>query len=481
LLKFKRSAVYFGRITDMIFNKRLCLGALKVAASLACTSVFSCVAAADGGYTYRVAFDGDFDSAHDEAFYQLISGLSNGSTDPGTIKIDVDGIIANEKITDDGFLEVSFSDAAVKNLIGSGKVTVWNGLREPLLIWMTRGTMVDYVDNEGTVDSRAEARIVVSGERDGFIDALIARGNLEKVRTILPLNDLDDMAAVSISDVMSGNQEKIAAASSKYTGGIAVASLLTANDGKLQFTYYFIDVATGKRIYSQTAEGTASEVVDEFYRDLKTCLGSKRTSSSEIRSERGTEREVSTYLDGYSDVSGLNLGMRPNGTYVVLVKNTPNFDTMVDIKNNFLKAGFNEAEVVDVKGGDVVYSLTSLRTVSPDSVMDVFQALERDAYTPGVFYFNSAVDNIIVIPDESKKSTGASASSATTAAAASSSGKEAAGETSASRESAADAQKEPSAAPVQINRPQRADRGRRKSNGLQLDPNKRYKTGGGVQ
>ena len=193
----------------MIFNKRLCLGALKVAASLACTSVFSCVAAADGGYTYRVAFDGDFDSAHDEAFYQLISGLSNGSTDPGTIKIDVDGIIANEKITDDGFLEVSFSDAAVKNLIGSGKVTVWNGLREPLLIWMTRGTMVDYVDNEGTVDSRAEARIVVSGERDGFIDALIARGNLEKVRTILPLNDLDDMAAVSISDVMSGNQEKI--------------------------------------------------------------------------------------------------------------------------------------------------------------------------------------------------------------------------------------------------------------------------------
>ena len=99
-----------------------------------------------------------------------------------------------------------------------------------------------------------------------------------------------------------------------------------------------------------------------------------------------------------------------------------------------------------------------------------------------MFYFNSAVDNIIVIPDESKKSTGASASSATTAAAAaSSSGKEAAGETSASQESAADAQKEPSAAPVQINRPQRADRGRRKSNGLQLDPNKRYKTGGGVQ
>jgi len=57
----------------------------------------------------------------------------------------------------------------------------------------------------------------------------------------------------------------------------------------------------------------------------------------------------------------------------------------------------------------------------------------------------------------------------------------AAGENSAPQESGADSGKETAAAPVQINRPQRAERGRRKSNSLQLDPNKRYKTGGGVQ
>lgn len=469
----------------MIFNKSLSSGILKVLVTLACTSVFNYGLAAGNGYTYRVPFDGDFDSAHSEAFNQMISALSNGSTDPSAIKVNVDSIISNETITDDGLLEVSFSDSAVRNLISSGKITVWSGLKEPLLVWLTRGTMVDYVDGEGAVDTKTEARIVVSGERDGFVDALIARGRLEKVNAILPLNDLDDMEAVTISDVMSGNADKISKASAKYTGGISVASLLAGNNGKLQLTYHFIDVATGQKIFSQTAEGTASEVVDQFYNDLKTSLGTKKSSGTEISSERGTERDVSAYLDGYSDTSGLKLGMTPNGNYLVLIKNTPDFDVMMDIKQNFLKAGFKDAEVVDVKGGDVVYSLSTVRNVNPEKLMTVFQALEPDEYAPGVFYFNSNVKNIIVIPDENKaKSTSSTGEGMQNA------DNNTHEETESSVNTATSSNENTEtvvtgesngSSPIQLNnRTQRGERGRRKSGNAYPDPNKKYKTGGGV-
>ena len=149
-------------------------------------------------YSYKVPFEGDFVSAHEEAFAEMVYGLSNGSTDPKSVKVNLDDIIQSENITPDGQLEVVFSEAAVKQMLGSGKITVWNGLKDPMILWLTRGTMVDVVGEGGKVDERTEARIVVSGERDGFVDAFVGRGSENKVNTILPLNDLDDMEKIKI-------------------------------------------------------------------------------------------------------------------------------------------------------------------------------------------------------------------------------------------------------------------------------------------
>ena len=78
----------------------------------------------------------------------------------------------------------------------------WNGLKDPMILWLTRGPMVDVVGEDGKVDERTEARIVVSGERDGFVDAFVGRGSENKVNTILPLNDLDDMEKINILNIL---------------------------------------------------------------------------------------------------------------------------------------------------------------------------------------------------------------------------------------------------------------------------------------
>ena len=120
---------------------------------------------------------------------------------------------------------------------------------------------------------------------DGFVDAFVGRGSENKVNTILPLNDLDDMEKINISDVMSGDPGRIAGASSRYTQGIAVAGLLTSGNSGLQFTYHIVDVSTAKKLFSGTVEGGINNITTKFYEDLRTAMGNQKTSGNSYAKE----------------------------------------------------------------------------------------------------------------------------------------------------------------------------------------------------
>ncbi len=448
---------------------------LRGAAAGLAAAFFCCLAAdaAAGEYDFKVPFNGDFDTAHEEAFGRLVDSLSGGGADPASVNADIDAIIASEDFTEDGSLIVSFSPDAVKRLLGSGRIAVWKGLEEPLLIWMIRGTTADVAGDDGQVDSRSEVRIVSSGEKDGFADALIAAGLREKVRAILPLNDLDDMEKVSVSDIMQGAADRIAAASAKYTGGAAAALLLTGTPGNLSLTYHIVDLAKGETVYSDTAEGETSAVVGEFYASLKNVFGRKNPSAAGLGAGSG-DPGAAPLLDGYDGTEpSLNLGSRPDGSYVVLIKGTPGFDAMMDIKRNFYKAGFSEAEITDVKGGDVVFTLTAIKNVDPRGLMELYPALVPDGAVPDVFNFDATVKNAIVIPDEKAEQTAENAGEGDGGATAAQPE-----EKPAATDAAAGPAGEKAAEPVTGTRDVR--RGRRKHRGSFLDPNRRYKTGGGV-
>lgn len=431
-------------------------------------------------YSYKVPFEGDFVSAHEEAFAEMVYGLSNGSTDPNSVKVNLDDIIQSENITPDGKLEVVFSEAAVKQMLGSGKITVWNGLKDPMILWLTRGTMVDVVGEGGKVDERTEARIVVSGERDGFVDAFVGRGSENKVNTILPLNDLDDMEKINISDVMSGEPVRIAGASSRYTQGIAVAGLLTSGNSGLQFTYHIIDVSTAKKLFSGTVDGGINKITTKFYEDLRTALGNQKSSGNS--SESRAVNNVTTHLEGFGIQDQNNLGVQANGSWQIMIKGTPSFDSMMEIKNNFHKIGFRQADIVDMKGGDVIFNLTTMDGVNPSNLMEAYPALVPDSNVASLYHFDTSVNNVIVIPDDSKKKTGSSAGTGGTVE--ESSGNNSGDSADAGNTTGSDAGNTQNSETQNSKTEQRTrptERPRRKNNsGMYPDPNKRYHTGGGV-
>lgn len=439
-------------------------------------------------YSYKVPFEGDFVSAHEEAFAEMVYGLSNGSTDPSSVKVNLDDIIQSENITPDGQLEVVFSEAAVKQMLGSGKITVWNGLKDPMILWLTRGTMVDVVGEGGKVDERTEARIVVSGERDGFVDAFVGRGSENKVNTILPLNDLDDMEKINISDVMSGDPGRIAGASSRYTQGIAVAGLLTSGNSGLQFTYHIVDVSTAKKLFSGTVEGGINNITTKFYEDLRTAMGNQKTSGNS--GESRAVNNVTTHLEGFGIQDQNNLGVQANGSWQIMIKGTPSFDSMMEIKNNFHKIGFRQADIVDMKGGDVIFNLTTMDGVNPSNLMEAYPALVPDSNVASLYHFDASVNNVIVIPDDSKKKTGSATGTGTDSSTGSAGEENAGNKTGDSVSTDAGGNTGNNAGNIQNSdaqnnkaeqRTRPTERSRRKNNsGMYPDPNKRYHTGGGV-
>jgi len=347
------------------------------------------------GYTYKVPFDGDYDAAYSKAFKKMVSEVSSGATDPDSLRVNIPSLIASEDISMDGSeYIVVFDEAKVKRLISKGEISVWKGFSQPLVAWVLLGLP----ENDDLGEQKYKTSFITDTE-DQFLKELRNAGTKNGVSLLVPVFDLDDMTALSTSDVMLSDAGKASSASVKYSSGYALLGVLSPEaGGPYQFSYHIVNIAQKSEVLSNSVSGSLSQVAVRFYQDLKNnaALFSKKNVTDDDRNSRNS-RDNSSDADsvpGYSHVDALGLGKQDDGTYRVLVQGAVNFSIMKQIKEDLYNKGFQSVSIAEVKGGDVVYALKPDKDMSLEEVMAQEKVLVNRTqyvylYNPKAFGRNS--------------------------------------------------------------------------------------------
>ena len=302
------------------------------------------------GYTYKVPFDGDYDAAYSKAFKKMVSEVSSGATDPDSLRVNIPSLIASEDIDDLGEQKYKTS--------------------------------------------------FITDTEDQFLKELRNAGTKNGVNLLVPVFDLDDMTALSTSDVMLSDAGKASSASVKYSSGYALLGVLSPEaGGPYQFSYHIVNIAQKSEVLSNSVSGSLSQVAVRFYQDLKNnaALFSKKNVITEDDRDSRNSRDNSSDADGvpgYSHVDALGLGKQDDGTYRVLVQGAVNFSIMKQIKEDLYNKGFQSVSIAEVKGGDVVYALKPDKGMSLEEVMAQEKVLVNRTqyvylYNPKAFGRNS--------------------------------------------------------------------------------------------
>lgn len=315
-------------------------------------------------YTYNVPFNGDFDESHEFAFSELIKQLSKGSMNPSEIAIDVGSMIQDEQITDDS-LVVTFKNKSVEELIASGKIKVWEGLPDPVIVWIVKEPALS--SNSFENDEPA-AELISSNVTGTFAEKLKVEGINNGITIIYPMMDLDDMQNLSIPDVMLGKPDVISKASVRYTAGMALDGMLVTEGKRLKLIYHLISVSDSKELFSDTVVGSEEEIINLVYTAVRMNLCKAiQSNSSMVVNENG---------NGFLSIEALNLGEQANNHVRILIRNTQNFAQMVEIRDNLLKIGFISADIVDVKAGDVIFDISFNKGVLYKQMMEMYHNLQ---------------------------------------------------------------------------------------------------------
>jgi hypothetical protein len=311
-------------------------------------------------YKYTVKFNGDFDESNELAFDALIKDLSKGSMNPSELAVNIGDLIESEQINEDS-LDVIFNSAAVNNLISKGSITVWNGLVDPVIVWLVKGV----ADEDSKIKN---ATIISSSMVDGFSQKLLLIGKENNISIIYPMMDLDDIQNVTVSDVLSSSIDKVLAASSKYTSGLILNAYLEESDNNFnKLTYKIINIANSSELFSDTIEGSEDDIISKLYLTIKMNMSEKLNLSESVDA---------AIISGFSYITNLKLGEYKDNHVRILVRNTENFKQMVDVKNNLLKCGFTHADIVDVKGGDAIYDLQFDKGIQYKLMIEMYEKLK---------------------------------------------------------------------------------------------------------
>lgn len=306
-------------------------------------------------FEYVVEFDGDYDHAYQIAFEQLIHDISNGGTNPNSIKVSIEDLIAEESLTDDGNLQVVFDNLKVDVLLRSGLVNIWKGLEEPILLWGIKSNVVSTIDEEGVITNSVETRYL--SEKNAFVEVLHSKTKEQNIKIILPLMDLDDIGAIKISDISMYSQERIISASTRYTNGLVLVGDLTqVDDENYKFVYKLLNVSKMETVYNGELIGDYESIANSFIEKLKQYLTNVQSTFNEV--SKDPLNSENTIVQGYDNLEDLNLGYVSDSSAKILIRNVKSFREVNEVKLCLRDLGFSDVVDIDVKGYDVVLVVT---------------------------------------------------------------------------------------------------------------------------
>ena len=224
----------------------------------------------------------------DKAILNSFREATASSAIDDTSKISLDEIksaVSSLRINNDNF-EISFDDGKLKNLLSSQGIASWNGLSDPVLVWLA--------------DVEESGINVINGDSDNeFAVALNQASNKNNYNLMFPVMDLDDVEKVNAQTILSHSDKILATASKRYDAKYFVAGAIEKNNGDNTYTVKWNAYDDeGKSLGNGQTQGTLEETSTSMSRDVAKVLmqnissdtaTAQNTSSDEVESMTTTD------------------------------------------------------------------------------------------------------------------------------------------------------------------------------------------------
>lgn len=285
-----------------------------------------------------------------EAFKDLIAKRTLGSSlDPN---YEDAALALNNLYEQNGTLVAEFSTQAVDDFINTQGLSVFDGLSNPILVWM-----VNYSDT---------ASSLVSGENvTAFADALMQDAQSLNYRLMLPLMDLDDVQKVNVNTILMHNDALIAKASERYGCDYFLTMAVEDNNGlgTVKWNLYTKDAT---RLIGSDVSGVTSELATLTAGDIARTLASL---SGNPKPGQAQEEVLASKVDIFDLGPG-------DGFVRMKIDNVQSLKDLKAIERSLVSYGYDAGYTI--QGFDNGSLILEIETSSDPTILDGTMARARD-------------------------------------------------------------------------------------------------------
>lgn len=267
-------------------------------------------------YTGQAQASGDVSAAQGEALGQVLLKLTGDKTviaQPAVLQAmtTVSQLVRRydyQTVDGNKMIRTEFEPAKVNDLLTRSQVPMLGASRPQLAMWLV-------IDD-------SQRRMVSDQSADGWAPLLRAQAQTLALPVALPIMDLDDSSAVSVTDVLGRFSAPVMSASARYGAEMVLLGRLTAQDETwtLEWSLYGAGSQGGDpgELTKGTLTGSQSEVSEQLMTTLSHWLvqkygakvsGERQAVSLSITGlgSMGDVAAVQTLLGGIASVSSVSL------------------------------------------------------------------------------------------------------------------------------------------------------------------------------
>ena len=320
----------------------------------------------------------NFDAAVVEGFKSLESSLTLGMGRSTNLSIDDVAPALRSFTTDaDGNLVLRFSVPMAQSIIKKKGTPSWNGLSNPILVWMA-----------GLDGSSGGTNMsLVSGQNlSPFASAILGAAPEYKYRMIFPVLDIEEIQKVSVNTVLDHRDDVLAAASARYGADYFIAAAISSvpNESGMTFKWNLF-YKDGTLIAQSAISGLMDEVAALGAGDIARALMTYQSNQTE-------SNEPSALSKNNVDIDMIGPG---DGYVRMRISNVRSLQDIKEIRNIFITYGFDgDTRVIGFDNGLLVFEVAT--NSEPDNLAATMRRSGEFKYlAPWTFDF---VKNVSVRP-----------------------------------------------------------------------------------
>lgn len=192
---------------------------------------------------------------------------------------------------DSTFLQASFDEQRIRQLLQRAGYPLWSGERPQLLLWLAENS-----------PSRG-IRLVSRSEEREFLTALYSESQRRGIQMLMPLMDLEDQLAVGPRDVWGRFQREVMRASERYPIAGVVSARMFPVEGSEGVETLKLEaiVIVGEREFNETVNASSeAELASAFVNQVI-----DRVAKVFIGSDDGEQETVRVRFSGFADIAQL--------------------------------------------------------------------------------------------------------------------------------------------------------------------------------